>query len=369
MAAAAAAAIVGIGGASSARSFEPAVPQQDSCNLTAPGRIVAVGDVHGAFDKYTAILREARLLDARARWIGGNATLVQVGDAIDRGDDSRKVLDLIRRLETEAPKTGGAVRFVLGNHEVMRMAGDWRYVSKADYESFRSPQADSMRERLYAEAAKAGEAAAKAKGEKFDDKDFRKKWFDKMPLGSGEMVATFSESGDYGQWLRQHDIMVRINGIAFVHAGPGRTFADRGCAGLNADARTELKALNLQAPDLKKQLLWSPEGPLWYRGFVGVEPVASDDDVTAILKALGVSRMVIGHTATKPGKIRSYYDGRILAIDSGMLGGEFFAEGVPSALEIDKGTITAIYEGKREVLIKPDPAAKPFAPSLVMPSR
>ena len=319
---------------------------------------MAVGDVHGAFDKYTTILREAKLLDTRLRWIGGNATLVQLGDTLDRGDDSRKVLDLIRRLETEAPKTGGAVRFVLGNHEVMRMGGFWSYVSKADFDSFRTPQADSMRERLYAEAVKAGEAAAKAKGEKFDEKEFRKKFLNDMPLGSAEMMAIFSESGDYGQWLRQHDIIARINGIAFVHAGPGRAFAERGCEGLNTDARAEIKALNQQDPDLKKKLLFSPEGPLWYRGFVGVEPVASDNDVTAILKALGASRMVIGHTATKPGRIRSYYDGRILAIDSGMLGGEFFPEGVPSALEIDKGSFTAIYEGRREVLVKPSsPAA------------
>ena len=351
-----AAAAVAIGVAPAARPLVAPL-QQDSCNLSAPGRLVAVGDVHGAFDHYTAILREAKLLDARLRWIGGNATLVQVGDTLDRGDDSRKVLDLVRRLEAEAPKTGGQVRFVLGNHEIMRMAGDWRYVSQADYASFQTPQADQMRERLYAEALKAADAAARAKGDKLDEKEFRKKFLNEKPLGAAEMVALFSESGEYGQWLRQHDIMARINGIAFVHAGPGRAFADRGCAGLNADARGEIKSLNLADPDLKKKLLWSPEGPLWYRGFVGVEPVATADDVTAVLRALGASHMVIGHTATKPGRIRSLYDGRILAIDSGMLGGDFFPEGVPSALEIDKGTFTAIYVGKREVLIKPDPAA------------
>lgn len=328
-----------IGVAVAAHALDAPPIQQDSCNLSAPGRIVAVGDVHGAFDHYTAILRETKLLDARLRWIGGNATLVQVGDTLDRGDDSRKVLDLVRRLETEAPKTGGQVRFVLGNHEIMRMAGDWRYVSKADYESFQTPQAAEMRDRLYAEALKANDAAR----------------------AKDEMTVLFSESGEYGRWLRQHDIMVRINGIAFVHAGPGRAFADRGCAGLNADARGEIKSLNLADPDLKKKLLWSPEGPLWYRGFVGVEPVASADDVTAVLTALGASHMVIGHTATKPGRIRSLYEGKILAIDSGMLGGDFFPEGVPSALEIDKGTFTAVYVGKREVLIKPGPAARPVA--------
>jgi hypothetical protein len=330
--------------------------QANSCDITAPGRVVAVGDAHGAFDKYVSILREAKLLDARQRWIGGNAVLVQVGDVVDRGNDSRKLLDLIRRLEGEARKTGGQVVFLLGNHEVMRMAGDWRYVSAADFESFKSPDAGQLRDRMFEDALAAADAAAKAKGDKLDAKDFRKTFYEKNTLGSAEMHAAFAESGEYGEWLRRHDIMARINGVVFAHAGPNRTFAERGCAGLNADAHVELKALNLADPNIKKTTLWSPDGPLWYRGLVGVDPAASPEDVKAILASLGATRIVVGHTATTPGRIRSLQGGSVIAIDSGMLGGELFPNGVPSALEIDKGTVTAIYIGKREVLTTLDPA-------------
>ena len=34
-------------------------------------RIVAVGDLHGDYAAYSAILRAARLIDERERWIGG----------------------------------------------------------------------------------------------------------------------------------------------------------------------------------------------------------------------------------------------------------------------------------------------------------
>jgi hypothetical protein len=324
----------------------------DACDLKAPGRIVAVGDVHGAFDRFTAILREAGLIDGQRRWAGGNATLVQVGDILDRGGDSRQVLDLLRQLEREAPRAGGQVRLILGNHEVMRMAGDWRYVSPGEYQAFQSASADDLRERLYRQALKDAEAKAKAQGERLDAAEFRKAFLEKTPLGAVEMQLAFGESGEYGRWLRQHDIMLRINGTIFVHAGPGRAFAGRGCTGLNADARADMKTLNLADPDLKTKLLWSPEGPLWYRGFVGVEPVATGDDVTAVLAALGGSRMVIGHTTTASGRIRSLYDGRILQIDTGILGGQTYPNGRASALEIQNGTFTAIYEGARDVLIR-----------------
>ena len=332
--------------------------QSNSCDITAPGRIVAIGDVHGAFDRYTTILREAKLVDAKHHWIGGNATLVHTGDLVDRGNESKRVLDLVRQLEGEARKAGGMVKLLLGNHEVMRMAGDWRYVTKADLESYRTPESAALREKLYAEVLKANENLARSKGQKFDAKEFRKEFLEKTELGAIEMEEAFSPTGRYGSWLREHDVMARINDIIFVHAGPARTFAERGCAALNALAREEMKSLNLSDPNIRDRSLWSADGPLWYRGLVGVEPAASPNDVTAILKGLGASKIVVGHTASTPGRIRSMQDGRVIAIDSGMLGGEMFPNGVPSALEIENGKFTAIYEGKRdEVVITRDPPA------------
>src|SRR5687767_8705865 len=84
----------------------PAGADVSSCGIETTERIVAVGDVHGAYDRFVAVLRQAGLIDARQRWSGGRAILVQTGDVLDRGPDSRRVLDLLRRLEGEAVRAG-----------------------------------------------------------------------------------------------------------------------------------------------------------------------------------------------------------------------------------------------------------------------
>src|SRR3990172_8577479 len=69
---------------------------------TVPSRLVAIGDVHGDYDALVAMLQRTGLLDAKLRWSGGNAVLVQVGDFLDRGPKERPVMDLLMRLEREA---------------------------------------------------------------------------------------------------------------------------------------------------------------------------------------------------------------------------------------------------------------------------
>ena len=81
-------------------------PGTAPCDIRTSERIVAVGDVHGAYDRFVDILRAAGLVDGRARWSGGRAILVQTGDVLDRGGDSRRVLDLLRRLERDAAARG-----------------------------------------------------------------------------------------------------------------------------------------------------------------------------------------------------------------------------------------------------------------------
>src|SRR5688500_1865 len=126
-------------GLDSARAQEADSP----CAIETTERVVAVGDVHGAYDRFTGILRAAGLIDQRDRWIGGRAILIQTGDIVDRGADSKRVIDLLRRLERDALRAGGRVYPLLGNHEFMRAAHDWRYVSPKEYEAFED--ADSER--------------------------------------------------------------------------------------------------------------------------------------------------------------------------------------------------------------------------------
>ena len=101
---------------------QTAKPGNSPCDIQTTERVVAVGDVHGAFDNFVAILRAAQVIDNRNRWSGRRTVLVQTGDILDRGPDSRKAIDLLRRLERDAQRAGGRVVSLLGNHELMRRA-------------------------------------------------------------------------------------------------------------------------------------------------------------------------------------------------------------------------------------------------------
>lgn len=83
--------------------------------------LVAVGDVHGQFEELVAILRHAKLIDARLNWCGGANRLVQIGDVLDRGPFALKVVALLDNLQAQAQASGGEVIRLVGNHELELM--------------------------------------------------------------------------------------------------------------------------------------------------------------------------------------------------------------------------------------------------------
>src|SRR6516162_6332826 len=149
-------------------------------------RIVAVGDVHGDSETFVAVLRSAGVIDKSNKWVGGDTHLVQTGDCVDRGPDSRKVLELMINLSKQAERSKGMVHALLGNHEAMNIYGDLRYVSARDYASYRNSQSEDLRDRAY-------EVLADAKQK--DDEEYRKKWYDEHPLGWIEQRQAFAPNG------------------------------------------------------------------------------------------------------------------------------------------------------------------------------
>jgi hypothetical protein len=330
-----------------------AQPRGDnSCDINTPERVVAVADVHGAYERFVAILRAAGLVDRDARWSGGRAVLVQTGDVLDRGPDSRRALDLIRRLEREASRAGGRVHSLIGNHEVMRMVGDLRYVSDGEYAAFRSGESESLRDRYYALLADDVAARAKRDSQPFDQAALRSRFLEQTPLGAIEMQIAFGPKGEYGRWLRQRDTMVRINGIAFIHGGISPGVAALGCEQLNATVRKELAAVGagLDPQAVATLLATQEDGPLWYRGLALNDEAEFSGEVDAVLRTLGARAIVTGHTVTASGRLVRRFGERVILLDTGMVGAPFFPGGRASALEIVEGRFTAIYEDKREDL-------------------
>ena len=112
-------------------------------------RLIAIGDLHGDYDAYRALLTQAGLIDAKGHWSGKKAVFVQMGDAVDRGTKSRDIVLDLQRLQKEASHDGGQVIALIGNHEAMNMTGDLRYVAPAEYQNFVTPKTEAVREQTF----------------------------------------------------------------------------------------------------------------------------------------------------------------------------------------------------------------------------
>ena len=333
----------------------------DPCRVPDAPRVVAVGDVHGSHGNLVTVLRFAGIVDAKDKWAGGKAHLVQTGDLLDRGKETRKVLDLLMRLEGEARKAGGRVHALLGNHEVMNMLGDLRYVNPEEYESFQEPESTRRREHYYEATLSQARKSAKAAGEPFDEDAFRAKFMQQVPLGFIERTAAFSAEGRYGRWLRERPVVAKVNGVAFVHGGLTPEVAALGCEAINAQVRRELTddvAKTKEAP--LATLAAGENGPLWYRGLAKDDESILAPRVDEVLQSLGARAIVVGHSVTGTGRIQARFGGRVFGIDVGM--GDAYG-GNLAALEVGAdGSLTALYADRREELVPAAAKAARAAP-------
>lgn len=108
-------------------------------NWTA-ANIKVIGDIHGDYDVLIKSLQKARVINKFHKWSGGKTHLVQLGDVLDRGGrpgvttvisdpmEEYIIYEFLNNLDIQAEKQGGKVHYLIGNHELMNMMGDFRYV-------------------------------------------------------------------------------------------------------------------------------------------------------------------------------------------------------------------------------------------------
>jgi len=364
-------------------------------------RVVAIGDVHGALPEFESILKQTGIVDARRGakegWAGGDTVLVQVGDVVDRGPGTRASLDLLMEMEkTSLKQKKGKVVALLGNHEVMAMTGDLRYVSPEDYQSFAGKDSENIRQNAYREYLAFLKERAELAGVPPAQPVSQEKWMAEHPAGFFERRDAFGPQGVYGRWLRQHDVAYRSGDVLLVHGGlsPNLTFDDihevndsmRGAlqtfdrgwqslvkAGIIwrymtmdeavVEIQRERAAIPMRETDDTKQreelekfiglLTWlvSPDNPTWYRGLAGQPEQALGPRLQAMMSRLKIGSIVVGHTVLAGYEIRQRFDNRVFLIDTGMLRPAF--GGRASALEIQDGRFTAHSAGQPPRALSP----------------
>jgi hypothetical protein len=339
-------------------------------------RVVAVADIHGAYEPLLKVLRNADIVSEDLSWSGGGAHLVVVGDILDRGPDSRKAMDLLMRLEGEALAAGGRVHVLIGNHEAMNLTGDLRYVSLPEYEAFAEEETREERGRwfrLYSRLRPEIDVGGRGA---------RVRFAQSFPDGYFAYRRAFASNGKYGAWLLQKPLIVVINGTAFVHGGLSPMIAEIGLDGVNGQMRDELAAYVRQMEFLTEAGVLLPtdsffdhyrlvesyrirkdspeeiesakrefqrlaqsdihalDGPLWYRGNVMCSERVEEDKLNNVLQAIGANRVVIGHTPTPGRRVLERMNGRIIEIDTGMLNNYY--GGRANVLTIDSNNILVV---------------------------
>jgi hypothetical protein len=365
---------VGLSPAHAAKPFE----------VDTDSRVVVFGDVHGAYDELVALLQEVGVIDAATDWSGGSTHLVSLGDLIDRGSGSRDVVRLLMKLDRQAKAAGGALHAVLGNHEVMVMTGDLRYVSAAEFAAFAEDETQSERQALlqqYREDRPGVDETTLAA-------DFEKAY----PPGFLGLQRAYAPDGEFGRWLLQLPLVLRVNDKLYMHGGISNSLADHSLADINRDnladlnsyleAITRLREAGALAPyvgfwdrrlylngkaeavlaadpkarpgwfqdflamtELEGAFLFSDKSPIWYRGSAYCHPYAEAFNTERLLKRSGTRQLVIGHTPYPRGALQRM-EGQVLRLDTGMLASVY--KGRSTALVIENDRQYVHYVGETE---------------------
>ncbi len=321
--------------------------------------IVSVGDIHGAYDNFVNIMQKAELLDKDNNWAGGKTHFVSTGDILDRGPDSRKVLNLLMKLEKQAAKAGGKVHFLLGNHEVMNLIGDRRYISKEEYAAFIPEEPSDLRAKQFEKFLMKENLTSDPVSQALFNKRF--------PPGYYGLHLAFKANSKYGRWLIEKPLMIVINDKIMVHGGLSKSTGEMGLAGVNTKLTRDLKAYArlwywlvdfgffsydlpkesriIQAKELvngkvrnnkfnnnrvitkakqflkvaESTILNSLESPTWYRGSVLCHQFSEQPLFDKVLKQIGANSVFVGHTGTYTHEAESRFNKRLFMQDTGML--------------------------------------------------
>jgi hypothetical protein len=269
-------------------------------------KVLAIGDVHGEYDVLVQLLKNTGVINENLDWNWGDGHLVFIGDIFDRGDKVTECLYLIKKLQRQAYENKGKLHLLLGNHEVMILMNDSRYIA---------PKYKNMCQRLMM-----------------------------------NYPRFFAENTELGKWLRSLNSVVKINDLLFVHGGLSPDLVDRGLSleQINDDIRKSLNKDNEMTHEELMKAIYFPENPLWYRGYLMKSrsySIINTEELNKVLSYYSTSRIFFGHTEVE--SIRFLHEGKVGAINVPM----GYSEIKPQVLLVEDGKFYRCFiDGRRELI-------------------
>lgn len=248
--------------------------QNEPSIFSQPAKIFVVSDIEGEFEGFRNLLLINKVIDKKYNWTYGKGHLVICGDLFDRGLSVTETIWLIYKLEELAKKAGGYVHTILGNHDIMNLSGDLRYVQP--------------------------------------------KYLESTKLMGVDYMSLFNSSSEIGRWLRTKNTIEKIGDNLCMHAGVSPVINELGYSieQINTLCRPfydQVKVLKGVGDPKIDPFFIGKSSLFWYRGYF-IEPKATEAEVSKTLQIFQVKRIIVGHTIVK-GNVAFYYDGKVLGMD------------------------------------------------------
>jgi hypothetical protein len=246
--------------------------QEEKSDYKKATRQFVVSDIEGNFAAFRKLLLAGGVIDEKFNWTFGEGHLVLTGDFVDRGAQVTEVLWLIYSLEDKARDKGGYVHYILGNHEIMNLSGDGRYVHQ--------------------------------------------KYKDVSELLQTPLISLYGENTELGKWLRSKNIVERIGDMLYVHGGISRDINTLGMSvkEINELSRPFYADTTYQYPDPRLGVIYMDNGPFWYRGYYSSTPGVAMSQIDSTLEFHRVRHVITGHTLISD-TISSWFRGKVINAD------------------------------------------------------
>jgi len=268
-------------------NLKPQINIEPSIYPSNPSKFLSISDFDGHIEGFTMLLRGEGVIDSNFNWIYGDGHLIISGDLFDRGFHITECMWLLYKLESEAADADGKVHLIIGNHEMMNMTDDWRYVEV--------------------------------------------KYFNNAHLMGNRMSELYGSNTELGRWLRSKNIIEKIGDYAFMHGGisPQVSAFNLTYDQINDYGRQEMDGI--PCANAECTVVNGSSGIYWFRGMAYSQ--LTQLEVNGILNDFGVKRVIIGHT--KDNTIRSLYNDKVMAID--MYHVDNFNDGYMEGLQFELG--------------------------------
>jgi hypothetical protein len=234
-------------------------------------KILAISDIESSFKTFRDFLIAHKVIDEKLNWTFENGHLVLLGDFVDRDFSATQVLWFIYKLEQDAKQKGGNVHYILGNHELKNMQGNFENTSP--------------------------------------------KYYHVSSILKKQQTELYGANSHLGKWMSSKNSIEKINGILFAHGGIHPDLAKH---------RTSLNEVNQiirnnyykpyypnPQKNLEQLLISSQKGIAWYRGYFKED--LTQKEVEQGLNRFNATAIVVGHTLQS--KVNKQYNGKVFGID------------------------------------------------------